>query len=37
MPRVGYEPTIQEFEGVKTIHASDRAATLIGYILTTTL
>jgi hypothetical protein len=30
MPRVGFEPTIQEFEGAKTIHNLDRAATVIG-------
>jgi hypothetical protein len=27
MPRMGYEPTIQAFERVKTVHALDRAAT----------
>jgi hypothetical protein len=31
MPRVGLEPTIPVFEGVKTVHALDRAATLIGF------
>jgi hypothetical protein len=30
MPRVGFEPTIPVFEGVKTVHALDRAATMIG-------
>jgi hypothetical protein len=27
---VGFEPTIPVFEGAKTVHASDRAATVIG-------
>jgi hypothetical protein len=30
MPRVGFELTIAVFEGAKTVHALDRAATLIG-------
>jgi hypothetical protein len=30
MPRVGIETTIPEFERVKTVHALDRAATVIG-------
>jgi hypothetical protein len=30
MPRVGFEPTIPVFERAKTVHALDRAATLIG-------
>jgi hypothetical protein len=30
MPRVGFEPTIPVFEQEKTVHASDRAATVIG-------
>jgi hypothetical protein len=29
IPRVGFEPTILAFERVKTVHASDRAATVI--------
>jgi hypothetical protein len=33
MPRVGFEPTIQELERAKTFHASDPAATLIGIVL----
>jgi hypothetical protein len=31
MPGVGLEPTIQAFERAKTFHASDRAATVIGF------
>jgi hypothetical protein len=31
MPRVEFEPTTAAFEGVKAVHALDRAATLIGY------
>jgi hypothetical protein len=27
---MGFEPTIQEFERVKTVHALDRVATVIG-------
>jgi hypothetical protein len=30
MPRVGFEPTIPVFEQAKTVHALDRAATVIG-------
>jgi hypothetical protein len=30
MPRVGFEPTIPVFEWAKIVHASDRAATVIG-------
>jgi hypothetical protein len=30
MPQVGFEPTNPVFERAKTVHASDRAATLIG-------
>jgi hypothetical protein len=30
IPQVGFEPTIPVFEGPKTIHALDRAATVIG-------
>jgi hypothetical protein len=30
MPLVGFEPTIPEFERAKTVHALDRAATVIG-------
>jgi hypothetical protein len=29
MPRVGLEPTIPAFERTKTVHALDRAATVI--------
>jgi hypothetical protein len=29
MPRVGLEPTIPAFERAKTVHASDRAATVL--------
>jgi hypothetical protein len=32
MPRVGLEPTIPVFERAKTVHALDRAATVIGKI-----
>jgi hypothetical protein len=31
MPRVGFEPTIPVFVRAKTVHALDRAATVIGY------
>jgi hypothetical protein len=31
MPRVGFEPTIPVFVRAKTFHASDRAATVIGF------
>jgi hypothetical protein len=30
MPLVGYEPTIPVFEWAKTVHALDRATTMIG-------
>jgi hypothetical protein len=30
IPRVGFEPTIPAFERANTVHASDRAATVIG-------
>jgi hypothetical protein len=30
MPLEGFEPTIPVFERAKTVHALDRAATLIG-------
>jgi hypothetical protein len=30
MPHVGFEPTIPVFEWAKTVHALDRAATVIG-------
>jgi hypothetical protein len=30
MPGVGFEPAITAFEQVKTVHASDRAVTVIG-------
>jgi hypothetical protein len=30
MPRVGFEPTIPVLEQAKTVHALDRAATVIG-------
>jgi hypothetical protein len=29
MPQVGFEPTIPAFERVNTVHALDRAATVI--------
>jgi hypothetical protein len=32
MPEVGFEPTIPAFERVKTVHALDREATVIGII-----
>jgi hypothetical protein len=32
MPREGFEPTIPAFERVKTVHALDRAATVIGHL-----
>jgi hypothetical protein len=34
LPRVGFEPTIPVFEGAKTVRALDRAATVIGKVLT---
>jgi hypothetical protein len=30
MPRVGFEPTIPVFARAKTVHALDRAVTVIG-------
>jgi hypothetical protein len=30
MPRMGFEPTLIVFEWAKTVHALDRAATVIG-------
>jgi hypothetical protein len=30
MPWFGFEPMIPAFEGAKTVHALDRAATVIG-------
>jgi hypothetical protein len=30
MSRLGFEPTIPEFEPAKTVHALDRVATVIG-------
>jgi hypothetical protein len=33
MPQVGFEPTMPVFERAKTVHALDRAATLIGLYL----
>jgi hypothetical protein len=30
MPRVGFKPTIPAFKRTKTVHALDRATTLIG-------
>jgi hypothetical protein len=33
---MGFEPTIPVFEGAKTVHASDRGATVIGTFVTTT-
>jgi hypothetical protein len=32
MPQVGLEPTIPVFERAKTVHALDRAATVIGLV-----
>jgi hypothetical protein len=34
MPRVGFEPTIPVFEWAKTVHALDRAVTVIGNFIT---
>jgi hypothetical protein len=34
MPRVGFEPMIPVFERAKKVHALDRAATVIGFIMT---
>jgi hypothetical protein len=33
MPRVGFEPTITVFERAKTVHALDRAVTVIGTLM----
>jgi hypothetical protein len=33
MPRVGFEPTIPVFERAKTVHALDRAVTVIAMYL----
>jgi hypothetical protein len=33
MPRVGFEPTTPVFERAKIVHALDRAATVIGFLL----
>jgi hypothetical protein len=37
MPRVGFESTIPVFERAKTVHALDRAATVIGSVCMATL
>jgi hypothetical protein len=34
MPQLGFEPTIQVFEWAKEVHALDRAAAVIGGMLT---
>jgi hypothetical protein len=34
MPRMGFEPTITVFEGTKTVHALDCAATVISQAVT---
>jgi hypothetical protein len=34
MPQVGLEPTIAVFERAKAVHASDRAATVLGSLMT---
>jgi hypothetical protein len=33
MPEVGFEPTIPVYERAKTVHDLDRAATVIGFII----
>jgi hypothetical protein len=33
MSQVGFEPTIAVFEQAKTVHASEPAATVIGWLL----
>jgi hypothetical protein len=33
MPGMGFEPTIPAFEIAKTVHASDRAATVIASVI----
>jgi hypothetical protein len=35
MPRVGFEPMVPVFEREKTVHALDRAATMIGQLYPT--
>jgi hypothetical protein len=35
LPQVGFEPTTPVFEPAKSVHASDRAATVIGYFVIT--
>jgi hypothetical protein len=35
MPQAGFDPTIPEFEEAKTVHAVERAATVIGPVHTT--
>jgi hypothetical protein len=37
MPCVGFKPTIPGFEQAKTVHALDRAATVIGILVITTV
>jgi hypothetical protein len=37
MPRVGFEPMIPAFERRKTVHALERAAIVIGQLLTSGL
>jgi hypothetical protein len=37
MPLVGFELTISAFERAKTVHAFDRAATVIGQVLITAI
>jgi hypothetical protein len=32
MPSVGFEPTIPAFERAKTVHALDRAVTVMGHL-----
>jgi hypothetical protein len=34
MPYVGFEPTILMFERAKTVHVLDRAATVLGLVVT---
>jgi hypothetical protein len=33
MPRVGFEPTMTAFHRAKTVHALDREATVIGFVV----
>jgi hypothetical protein len=35
MPQVGFEPTIPVFERATTVHALDRATTVIGILVST--